>query len=211
MYCFNETTIVIVIIFLILMIIVILLLAMRQPYVITSQLVEPEIKRNEHMSQLEILPIKTESAISLPILNPPDIIRQYDYKRTYDPLEEPARRISRQEIYPSYLKNIIDLPSRGYPDNFTQVGLLIRQGDNDYNEANKIIRLFGRQKYPGSNQYEYYTAINNGFDQIKIPINNRRRNELYEDDNVYIKELDENYRVNLYKYDAPKYYPDIIY
>lgn len=138
-----------------------------------------------------------------------DPVRQYDYRKVYDPLEDPTRRVSRYDIPPVYLKNLIDIPTRGYPDNFTQIGVLIKT--NNTNNDNKIIRLFGRQEYPGSNRYEYYTMINNGLDQIKIPIKNRAGRELYDGDSVKIRELDEFYKVKLFKYDAPKYYPDIIF
>jgi len=132
-----------------------------------------------------------------------DTILNYDYRKLYDPLEQPSRRIPRHEIYPYYMKKLIDYPTRGYPDNFTQLGILVKKDDN------KILKLYGRQIFPGSNQYEYYTSINNEFDQIKIPIKVNRQ-EIYDDDDIYIKVLNEHYKVHLYKYDAPKYYP-IIY
>jgi len=141
---------------------------------------------------------------------PIDIVREYDYKKTFDPLEEPVRRVPRHEIHPLHMKRHIDLPTRGYPDNFTQVGVLVKKGDPNENKNNKIIRLFGRQEYPGSYKYEYYTMINSGHDQIKIPVHTRRK-ELYDGDTVKIKELNDKYEVQLHKFDAPKYYPDIVF
>jgi len=130
-----------------------------------------------------------------------------------DPLEEPVRRVARQDLPPMYLRRSIDLPTRGYPDNFTQFGILVKKGlkDSIRNEDNKILRLFGRQEYPGSWRYEYYTTITSGNDFIKIPIETRAKKELYDGDIIFIKELNEKYEVQLYKYDSPKYYPDIIY
>jgi hypothetical protein len=146
-----------------------------------------------------------------------DVIRNYDYRKVYDPLENPVRRVDRSQLPPYYVRQVIDIPSRGYPDNFTQVGILVKKDnfkkdkkDNNRNEDNKILRLFGRQEYPGSSFYEYYTALNSGLDSIKIPIKNRRNNELYTGDEVYIKEINQKYEVSLHKYDAPKYYPDIL-
>jgi len=159
-------------------------------------------KVNKVIVERHITPIKSH-----PTVYPQkDIIRDYDYNKIYNPLEQPSRRIPRNELYPYHLKRNIDIPSQGYPDNFSQLGILIKQNDN--NSENKILRLFGRQEYPRSERYEYYTAINSGLDQIKIPLDIKRR-ELYDDDIVYVKELDSNYRVQLHKYDAPKYYPDI--
>lgn len=138
-----------------------------------------------------------------------DAIREYDYNKIFDPLENPAKRIPRHEIPPYYFKRMIDIPTRGYPDNFTQFGTLILKNKNDKMNQNAILKLFGRQEYPGSNTYEYYTMVNSGMDQIKIPIYGRRR-ELYSGDMIFIKELESKYEVNLYKYDQPKYYPDIL-
>jgi hypothetical protein len=139
-----------------------------------------------------------------------DIIRQYDIRKAYDPLEDPVRRVSRHEIHPLHLKRLIDIPTRGYPDNFRQIGILVKESKTHNNEDNRILRLFGRQEFPGSNRYEYYTSLSSGNDLIKIPIDVKQQ-ELYDDDVVYIKEIHEHYRVQLHKYDAPKYYPDIIY
>ena len=140
-----------------------------------------------------------------------DVIKEYDYSKLYDPFIEPTRRIPRDQIPPFHLKRLIDIPTRGYPDNFTQYGILINNDKRSEvdDRSNNILRLFGRQEYPGSNRYEYYSAVNSGLDQIKIPLN-VRRNELYDGDEVFIEELGQKYRVKLHKYDAPKYYPNIL-
>lgn len=155
-----------------------------------------------------------------------DPVKNYDLRKLHDPLEHPARRIPRHEMHPSHLKYLIDIPTRGYSDNFTQIGILIRVDDHDHRDRhdktapeeetkkcsqgkeNKVIRLFGRQEYPGSDKYEYYYLLNNGLDQIKVPLHVRRR-ELYDDDRVHVPELESHYRVNIYEYDQPKYYPHI--
>lgn len=151
-------------------------------------------------------PIYFNEIRDMPVYN--DIIRNYDYNKLYDPLEEPTRRVSRHEIHPNYLKQMIDYPTRGYPDNFSQMGILTRVSDDNGN--NNIIRLFGRQEYPGSYKYEYYTMINSGHDQIKILLDIGSKKELYDGDTLYISELKNDYLVRLHKFDAPKYYPDII-
>lgn len=140
---------------------------------------------------------------------PHDIIRNYDHNKIDDPLEEPTRRIPRHDFYPHHMKKIIDIPTRGYPDNFSQFGTLVQKHGKD-DGYNHIIRLFGRQIYPGSHRYEYYTMINSGNDQIKIPLRTKNK-ELFDGDEVYIKELKDYYEVQLHNFDAPKYYPDIIY
>jgi len=140
-------------------------------------------------------------------------IREYDYRKLTDPLVEPTRRIDIYSIPQMYMKNVIDIPSRGYPDSYTQFGILtsidrLNEGE-ELLRQNGILKLYGRQTYPGSSFYEYYTALNSGLDQIKIPLD-IKRDELYDGDIVNIKEIGGKYRVKLYRYDAPKYYPDLI-
>ena len=154
---------------------------------------------------------RTDVNIDISTQNTPiDIIRDYDISKINDPLVEPSRRVDRYQIPPYYIKRIVDYPTRGFPDNFIQVGILVKKGDMFTNNENKILRLFGRQEFPGSNKYDYYVMINSGLDQIKIPIKNKHQRELYDGDHVYIKELDEDYKVSLYKYDSVKYYPNIL-
>jgi len=141
-----------------------------------------------------------------------DPVTNYDRSKLYDPLREPTRRIPRYQLPPYEFKRLIDVPTRGYPDNFILMGILVRHDKLMSDDANKILRLYGREVYPGSSdRYEYYTAVNSGLDQIKIPIHNKGNKELYDDDIVYIDSLDSSYKVKLHKYDAPKYYPDLFY
>lgn len=142
-----------------------------------------------------------------------DPVLEYDYNKLNNPLEYPNRRVSRDELPPAYFKHMIDFPTRGFPDNFTQFGILVRidhHGEEEIrnDNSNKILRLFGRQQYPGSNRYDYYTMVQSGFDNIKIPIDSRK-SELYDGDEVFVREIKNKYRVQLHDYDAPKYYPDL--
>lgn len=164
----------------------------------------PSFPKNTNRSVL----ITQETRQELPINDP---IREYDYRKLYDSLERPVRRVARHEMPPYYFRNMIDFPTQGYPDNFTQIGLLISKGrDHTNDKENNILRLFGRQEYPGSYRYEYYTMINSGLDKIKVDIPLRGKKEIYDGDMIYIKELDKDYTAQLYRYDEIKYYPDII-
>lgn len=211
----------------------------------------------------------SNNAIMAEIPNPAVLNNQailnYDYSKLYDPLVEPTRRVDRYELPKYYFRNMIDFPTRGYPDNYNQLGILINNLDagwnnnnnnndedsfnsysnsnsnysrrtgnkksskrknknkhkkyynydeenviiNKMNNQNNILRLFGRQQYPGSNTWEYYITIYSGPDAIKIPLEVRRR-ELYTGDVVNVPELNSKYRVKLYNYDGPRYYPDLI-
>lgn len=146
--------------------------------------------------------------------SPIDPVRNYDYAKSFDVLEQPSRRVPRHEIPRFPLKDYIDIPPRGYPDTFSQLGILILDNDNNSNNHdNQILRLFGRQEYPSSDRYEYYTLIHSGNDSIKIPLSNKsktRMKELYDGDKIFIKELDSHYKVQLHDYDYPRYYPDIV-
>jgi hypothetical protein len=94
---------------------------------------------------------------------------------------------------------VVNIRTRGMPDNFQLVGILLRDKDE------KIVQLFGRPTFPGSNQFEYYIITeHNGF-QNKIPIETRGQREVNDGDtiNTPIGE----YRIKLYNYNSPKYNP----
>jgi len=95
-----------------------------------------------------------------------------------------------------YIPRNFNIPTRGYPDEYQLIGYLINNnGNNGYN-------IYGRQKYPGADLYEYfvYAVINNN--NIKIPLNiNKELN-----DGQHIDFLKDNYKVKLYPYEL-KYIP----
>jgi hypothetical protein len=141
-----------------------------------------------------------------------DPIMKVDYIKVDDPLVEPTRRLPRYALPPDYLAQVINVPTRGWPENFQLMGSLIRidppvTATTPIEE--KILRIFGRQTYPGSNQFEYYTMIPGT--GVKLPIRQRHNKELFTDDVVTIKELNAQYKVNFYKFDAPIYNPYAVY
>jgi hypothetical protein len=131
-----------------------------------------------------------------------DPIKEYDYKKLVDPLEEPTKRVDRYLLGPLEYRNLFNYPVRGYHDTPRWLGLLINDTDTT---DNKIIKLFGRQKYPKSNQYEYYAIVNMGMDKIKIHLTNEK--ELNDSDPVDIHELGKTYYVKLNKNDDFGYDP----
>lgn len=147
-----------------------------------------------------------------------DPIKYYDEEKLADPFEAPTKRPDRIQMgYPPIIKSSTNplqpYPTRGYPDNYHLLGTLISIDTNkDYNKLeqdNQIINLFGRQKYPGSSEYEYYTMISTGNINTKIPLKDQIR-ELFTDDEVFIKELNKTYKVNLYPNEELKYNPFLI-
>ena len=140
----------------------------------------------------------------------PIVIRQaptqthiVDERRLHSQLEPPVRR---------YQDGIIPgtgIHSQGGPENYQQVGVLIRS--DGVNDDNYILKLFGRREYQGARTYEYYFTVNSGNDFIKFPLEIRGNRELYDDDEVYIELYKLNYKVQLYEYDTYKYNPNIFY
>ena len=118
----------------------------------------------------------------------------------YDPLIAPERRVPYDQ-YPNTFKNFINIPTRGYPDNYQLLGLLYRDNDE------KIVQLYGRPTYPGSNEYEYYaTTEQNGFTN-KIPFRIKGNREIEDQQHIEIPVLKGPFTVKLYNYDTPRYYP----
>ena len=98
-----------------------------------------------------------------------DLVNEKIDKRDQDALEDPLKPPEDYLdifIHQQRKDYIFEVPTRGYPDNYHYYGNLIRREDN------KMVKLFGRQTYPGSNQYEYYgiTSDPTGGSSVKIPI-----------------------------------------
>ena len=137
------------------------------------------------------------------------LIDKRDSDAVNDPLKPPNRRLPRH-IYPDHIKDFIfEQPTRGYPDNYHYYGNLIRREDN------KIVKLYGRQTYPGSNQYEYYGITSDGVGsaEVKIPVNVKNNKELYDKDKVNIDFLDISkgeFILYMNDFDRPRYNPFVI-
>ena len=133
--------------------------------------------------------------------NKKDPILERDRSVLSDPLVAPFRRMPRHN-YPK--RNILlNIPTRGMTDNFQYMGNLIRKSDE------KIVKLFGRQTYPGSPKYEYYGMMSDhGGSQIKVQISNTK--ELYNGDIVNIPLLNNGkFIVQIHKLDEPRYNPNV--
>jgi hypothetical protein len=158
----------------------------REENIINDSLIEKNIRNREEN-----------------IINRYENIRNRDENILYDPLIAPERRVDIRQ-YPLRILNKINIPTRGYPDNYQLIGLLSRINDE------KILQLFGRPTYPGSNQYEYYvTTETNGFTN-KIPIETKGKKEIEDGEYISIPIFDQNkgnFQVKLYNYDTPRYNP----
>ena len=168
-----------------------------------------------------------------PAIADPNIITDLDYKVTFDPLTEPSRRPPRHVISPVIGNPYFNYPTRGFTDSYSLQGYLVKdfnkynkkdntqinsltdkgkpQGDIDeYDKENRILKLFGREKYPNSTEYEYYVIINTGMnDSIKYFLENQRK-ELYDGDSVYVDILKSKYTVKTLKNKTFEYNPYLI-
>jgi hypothetical protein len=123
----------------------------------------------------------------------------------YDPLVAPERRIQNDQYpYPLIYNNLVNYPTRGYPDNYQQLGIITRNNDE------KILQLFGRPTFPGSNQWEYYVKSEKEGFVNKIPIQSKNQKELQDGDNIDVPGMNSNngnFNVKLFNYNTPRYNP----
>ena len=115
-----------------------------------------------------------------------ELIRQRDLGVIANPLLPPEKRTERPTIdmtLPLLRNKYIGLPTRGSYDTYQNVGYLSKEGDTD-----NVLKLFGRQKYPGSNQYEYYAIKSTNVDQFKVPMYEQKR-QLFDGDTVVLQKI----------------------
>ena len=121
-----------------------------------------------------------------------------NYKRLSDPLLPPER------TYP-YMKTQmvpINIPTRGYPEEFQQYGVLMKNDD-----SGKTFSLFGRREYPGSRNYEYFVTSSSSYNAVKIPLPDKK--EIYDGAEIPVPGHEGQYKVKLYKLDTPRYIPNV--
>ena len=132
-------------------------------------------------------------------------LRKRDVNSLENNFKPPERRLPRHNYPNRDLRRMINVPTRGYPDDYHNVGMLFRKQDE------KVLKLFGRQKFPGSNQWEYYVIGNdpNGLNN-KVPLTIPGNRELSNNDTVAIPWLDQSkgkFELKIFDYDAPRYNP----
>jgi hypothetical protein len=129
-------------------------------------------------------------------------LRNRDRSMIYDPLIAPERRYQHDQ-YPFELiyNDLINYPTRGYPDNYQQLGLLTRKEDE------KMLQLFGRATFPGSNQWEYFARSEKEGFINKIPIYTKNQKEIFDNDSVEVLGMNGVFVVKLYNYNTPRYNP----
>jgi hypothetical protein len=103
----------------------------------------------------------------------------------------------------------INIPTQGLPESFQSVGMININGD--------ALPLYGRRTNASSNRWNYYTRTNT-FNPVPIPLRISKRDcmdqvgcdELMSGDNVNLEGLGQHGKVNMYRFDGPKYIPGLI-
>jgi hypothetical protein len=124
----------------------------------------------------------------------------------YNDFAPPERRDPSYQYPTKYVRNNINIPTRGIPDTYQLLGVLLR--DN----TETAYKLFGRQIYPGSSQYEYYAQSVMYNNDIKLPIKIRGDKEVTDNEVIQIPGTDPGkgeFKVKLYNYDAPRYFGSV--
>ena len=104
-----------------------------------------------------------------------------------------------------FLRRPINIRTRGVED-YRQLGIL--SGKNG-----KVLPLYGRRTYIGSNRWNYFTQANDHL-ALKIPLSSNNRDcdshtgcdELYDNDNLNLPMYNDNFSVKLYD-NTPRYIP----
>ena len=121
-------------------------------------------------------------------------------------IDEPRRFYDSKFI--SRKKMEINVPTRGEPPEYQQVGILKGEGNEN------IKPLYGRQTYRGSNQWNYFTSLDSHL-ATKIPVyidgsdctDERGCKEINKGDNINMEETGNIYKASIYGTIAPRYIP----
>lgn len=131
-------------------------------------------------------------------------IKERDAKVLYDDLSPPERRVPEHQYPTATIKQMINIPTRGLPDDYQLLGVVLR------NNTESAYNLFGRQTFPNSNQYEYYVQTTMHNNTVKLPIKVRGDKEIMDHDEISIPGMDKSkgrFTTKLYKFDVPRYNP----
>lgn len=134
-----------------------------------------------------------------------DDIERRDIDVIHNLRHPPERRVSKDEYLTHQIQKIVNIPTRGYPDDYQMLGVLSRESDE------KMLNLFGRQRHPGSDIWEYYVSDNSNNPPTKIPIDINNNRELLENNtmiNLPVFDASKGkFKLILYKFDTPRYLP----
>jgi hypothetical protein len=104
----------------------------------------------------------------------------------------------------------VNVPTRGYDANYTQVGILTRTTGGDMS-----LPVMGRQTSYGRGKYQYYTMSNSGNFSAKLPLSVNGKSctseygcdEINTGDIVYVEGYNDTFRATIYENSALAYIP----
>jgi hypothetical protein len=104
----------------------------------------------------------------------------------------------------------VQVPTRGYPTGYQQMGILTSDVRKDM-----ILPLMGRRTTTGRDKWQYYTTTNTGAIQTKLPVKRSGRSctgeygcdELYDGDSVFVEGYKEVFRATIYENAGLSYMP----
>jgi hypothetical protein len=105
---------------------------------------------------------------------------------------------------------LINVPSRGLPESYQQMGVLKK-------DSGDLVPLYGRRVGSRSDRFNYYTRTDS-YNPLPLPINYKRRDcqdsvgcdEVFNGDQVVLSPTGEKATATLYQFDGPTYIPSII-
>lgn len=112
----------------------------------------------------------------------------------------------------------INIKTRGGDDiEFKQVGVLSSINNDDTKNSSRILPLFGKPTFTRSSKWNYYTSTD-GYHLIRLSVNYKNKDcmneygcdEIYDEDEIYIDEYNQKFKVKLYQNTAPKYIPFVV-
>lgn len=110
----------------------------------------------------------------------------------------------------------IQVPTRGLPEQFQQMGVLTAPGGSSTSASpnRTLLPLYGRRTASGRERYNYYTRTD-GYNPVQVPVSFKNRSceddngcdEISSGDTVGVPLLGQTYVATTYKYNAPRYIP----
>lgn len=110
----------------------------------------------------------------------------------------------------------IQVPTRGLPEEFQQMGVLTTQGGSSTSASpnRTLLPLLGRRVAVSRQRYNYYTRTD-GFNPVQVPVTFKNRScdddngcdEIMSSDTVGVPLLGQTFVATIYKYNTPRYIP----
>lgn len=142
------------------------------------------------------------------------LISQYKYQNSLLQNEQKVLEKEKKIKGPSrkWTSNLINIPTRGEPGDYHTVGYLT-------DDSGEVLPLTGRQTYPGSINWNYFTTTNSHL-QVQIPVYDNMNTNPNNDcqDNKGCKEFrsgdtawvnNKKYTVTMHRYNQLRYIPII--